>query len=318
VGGGLPAHLPRGRHACTALRPPARRPEDPALIVDAHAHVFRPAAVEPRTVDELAPAGRDAPIEALLAVLDAHGVDRAVLVPLGPEDAYVAAVLERHPGRFAAIAVADAAVQGRVAGVDPLRALADRAPCSGLRTMWLGDPARPLSESPMLLVLRELAARELVLWSYLPPEQLPLLEQLPEAVPDLRVVLNHLGFCPHDMRVDEHGRPWFADPFPPERVAAVRRLARARETFLMLSGQYALSREPPPYRDLDGVIAELADAYGAERMLWASDWPWIDAVPGYGALLELPERCLPGASPSELAAVRGGTALRLFPTLRPD
>ena len=33
-------------------------------------------------------------------------------------------------------------------------------------------------------------------------------------------------------------------------------------------------------------------------------------------LLSLPEHALPDASPAELAAIRGGTALRLFPTLR--
>jgi hypothetical protein len=38
-------------------------------------------------------------------------------------------------------------------------------------------------------------------------------------------------------------------------------------------------------------------------------------VPGYGTILALPERELPGASAAELAAIRGGTALRLFPRL---
>ncbi|HWM10738.1 MAG TPA: amidohydrolase family protein [Solirubrobacteraceae bacterium] len=276
------------------------------MIVDAHVHVFRPASVHPRATDELAPPDRDAPVEALIGVLDGHGVDAAVLVPLGPEVEYVASAKRRYAGRFAAIAVA---------GPAP-RALPE--PFDGLRVMWLGEPGRPLAESPMLPLLRDLAAREKLLWTYLPPDQLPLLEQLPALVPDLTVVLNHLGFCPHDMRVDERGRPWFADPLPPERVDVVRRLAGAERFHLMLSGQYALSRESPPYRDLDGAIATLADAYGAERMLWASDWPWIDAEPGYRALLDLPAQCLPGASAAELDAVRGGTALRLFPTLRGD
>jgi L-fuconolactonase len=279
------------------------------VIVDAHVHVFRPARVHPRVTDALAPPDRDAPVEALNAVIDRHGVGAAVLVPLGPEVEYVEALRREHAGRFAAIAVADPALRG--AGTLP-------EPFDGLRVLWLGEPGRPLAESPLLPLLQDLGARGKVLWTYLPPDQLPLLEQLPALVPDLTVVLNHLGFCPHDMQVDEHGRPWFADPFPAERVAAVRRLAGAERFHLMLSGQYALSREPPPYRDLDGVIATLADAYGAERMLWASDWPWIDAVPGYRALLDLPAQCLPGASAAELDAVRGGTALRLFPTLRRD
>jgi predicted TIM-barrel fold metal-dependent hydrolase len=216
------------------------------VIVDAHVHVFRRAALDGRAPDALVPAEREAPVEQLVELMDAHGVDRAVLVPLDEHDEYVASALG---GRF---------VQ---------------------------------------------------------PDQLPALLELPAAFPELPIVLNHLGFFPHDMRVDAHGRPAFDDPLPREHVEAVLSLARFETVHVMLSGQYALSGQEPPYRDLDPVIGALADAYGADRMLWASDHPWIDDVPGYGAMLALPSQALPGASPAELEAIRGGTALRLFPRL---
>jgi predicted TIM-barrel fold metal-dependent hydrolase len=167
----------------------------------------------------------------------------------------------------------------------------------------------------MLPALRWLAERGLVLWTYLTPDQLPLLRELPEVLPDLAVVLNHFGFFPHDMRVDEHGRPAFDDPFPPEHVDAIAGLARHPSVRLMVSGQYALSSGPPPYADLDPVVHRLAGAYGAERMLWASDYPWIRDVPGYATMAGLAERVLPGASPAELEAIRGGTAASLFAEL---
>ena len=75
-------------------------------IIDAHAHVFRPEAISPRDVDQLAPAGRDAPVEDLLTLMAASGVDSAVLVPLDAHDDYVAGALDDHPKTFAAIAVA--------------------------------------------------------------------------------------------------------------------------------------------------------------------------------------------------------------------
>ncbi|MFC5748222.1 amidohydrolase family protein [Actinomadura rugatobispora] len=290
------------------------------MIVDAHLHVFRPAALRRRVVDELAPAGRDAPVEDLLGVLAASGVERALLVPLGPEDEYVAEALAAHPGRFAAVAVAGPEIQGRRPGTgSPLEALRERLAqgFSGLRTQWLGEPGRPLADSPMLPVLRELAGLGLPLWSYVPPAQLPLLRELPDVVPDLRIVLNHLGFAPHDMRVDEHGRPWFEDPFPPPVVETVLGLARHPNVHLMFSGQYALSREEPPYADLDGVVRAFADAFGADRMLWASDYPWTRDVPGHAALLRLAGHTLPGLSAVERAALHGGTALSLFPALAP-
>jgi L-fuconolactonase len=289
------------------------------VIVDAHAHVFLRAGELRRVVDELAPADREAPVEDLLSVMAGAGVDRAVLVPLDEHDDYVARVLREHPGRFAAVAVAGAAIHGRER-VDPVAALArrrERYPFHAVRTRWLGDPATPLSESPMLPVLREMARAGLVLWTYLSRDQLGLLEQLPRVVPDLRVVLNHLGFCPHDMRVDAYGRPAFDDPFPAGSLEPVLRLAAHPGTYVMFSGQYALSREDPPYRDLDPVVVRLANAFGPRSMLWASDYPWTRDVPGYAAQLGLAGHALPGASDGELEAIHGGTALELFPHLRP-
>jgi predicted TIM-barrel fold metal-dependent hydrolase len=58
-------------------------------IVDAHLHVGL---------------AKYRPIEDLLPVLDAHGVERAVLVQFlgNPDNTYLSACLERFPGRFAA------------------------------------------------------------------------------------------------------------------------------------------------------------------------------------------------------------------------
>ena len=148
------------------------------------------------------------------------GVDRAVLVPLASEDDYVAEALREHPDRFAAVAVADAAAQGRERGVDPVAALKRRReafPFHGVRTQWLGDPAAPLADSPMLPTLRHMAETGLVLWTYLTRDQLGLLEELPAALPELR------------------GRPQPPRLLPardarrPPRAAALRRPVPARQ-----------------------------------------------------------------------------------------
>ena len=101
-------------------------------------------------------------------------------------------------------------------------------------------------------------------------------------------------------------------------MEVVERLARHPSTFAMFSGQYALSGEPPPYRDLDEVVRRVAAAFGPERMLWASDYPWTRDVPGHRTLLGLAAEALPGLSAGELAAIHGGTALGLLPDLRPS
>lgn len=291
------------------------------LVVDAHVHVFRPAWIAPRVVDTLAPADRDAPVDDLLDVMKVHGIDAAVLVPLGPEDDYVARCLRELPWRFAGIAVADAPAQGRRAGVDPvavLRHRRERFGFHGLRTQWLGERTQPVDDSPMFPALEYLQRHGLVLWSYLSPGQLPLLEEVAERLPDLPIVLNHLGFCPHDMRVDAHARPWFATAFEDDVLDRVLGLADRPQVHLMFSGQYAMSRESAPYADLAATVARLADAYGPERMLWASDYPWTRDVPGLAALRGLAREQLPEFDEADLAKVHGLNAQRLFPHLRHD
>jgi predicted TIM-barrel fold metal-dependent hydrolase len=285
--------------------------------VDAHAHVFRPAAVSSRGVDALAPEDRDAPVEDLLARMALAGVANAVLVPLDGSDDYVVEVLERHPGRFAAVAVATAAELGTTGGdpVAALRARRDRWPFQALRTSWLGRPGQPVTDSPFWPVLRLLADEGLPLWSYLPPEQSAFLEELVGALPELRVVLNHLGFCPRDMQVDEHRRPRFLDPFPDPLVHRLERLADAPGVHVLVSGQYALSTDDPPYADLFPVTRRLAAAYGADRLLWGSDHPWPSDVPGYPSLPGLVAAALPDLDGAAHDRVMGGTARALFPQL---
>ena len=288
-----------------------------ASVIDAHAHVFRPAAVSPRGIDQLAPAERDAPVEDLLELMGRNGVDAAVLVPLDAHDDYVAQVLSDYPNTFAAIAVATSAELqiGGIRGVESLRARRERFAFHGLRTQWLGEPGHPLTDSPALPILRYLAEEDLLLWTYLPPDQLPLLPEVVRALPELQVVLNHIGFCPHDMWLDEHRRPRFDDPFPKSTVQQVLRLSEASGVHLMVSGQYALSTQEPPYPDLFQVTRQLADSYGPQRLLWASDYPWIRDVPGYRALLDVVPEALPNLDANDLAWVLGGTARTLFPHL---
>jgi L-fuconolactonase len=285
-----------------------------AGIIDSHAHVFRPAAISPRGVDQLAPAERDAPVEDLLEHMAGGGVDAAVLVPLDAYDDYVATALAEYPKTFAAIAVATPA-ELRDRGVESLRARRDRFGFQGLRTQWLGEPGRPVTESPAFPILRYLAGQDMLLWTYLPPDQLPLLPEVVRELPGLRVVLNHLGFCPQDMQIDEHRRPRFEDPFPESTVQQVLRLSEAGGVHLMVSGQYALSTQEPPYPDLFQVTRRFAGAYGPERLLWASDYPWTRDVPGYQAMLDLVPAALPDLDAVSLARVRGGTARTLFPYL---
>lgn len=283
-------------------------------VIDAHAHVFDTPNRSPRDLHPLVPETRSATIESYRALLDSIGASGAVLVPLDTHDDYVAACVRAEPARYRGVLVCGGDELGRTA-VDPVSALdarLDAFPASAIRTMWLGEPGRALRESPAMPTLRAAARRGLVLWSYLPPEQAPLLEELVRELPDLRIVLNHFGFTPDDLQVDEHLRPWFRSGLTAEALDRVERLAAAENVTLMYSGHYALSHGEPPYLDIRDETRRLVDVYGPARTIWGSDSPWIDTVPGYRATFDVVGDTLSDLSAHERAQVTGGTIARLL------
>lgn len=280
-------------------------------LVDAHAHVFATTDVELRVPDELAPADRAASVDDLWHSAAPTGVDSAVLVPLDADDSTAAAALAAYPGRCAGVAVAGPDDYGADAG-GRLRRRRGRYPFDAVRMSWLGEPGKPLATSPTWPLLTTMAEEGLVLWSYLGPEQAAALPDLARALPDLRIVLNHLGFAPRGLTVDEHRRPHFPGALDSSTVARVLALADHPRIYLMVSGHYALSREEPPYRDLAIATRSLVNAFGPERCLWGSDFPWIVPEPGYTASLDAARQLLDGWAPAEIDLILGGTARRLF------
>jgi predicted TIM-barrel fold metal-dependent hydrolase len=282
--------------------------------IDAHLHVFEAVSDEfPRDVFEpLTPPERSAPAEALLREMEQAGVDHAVVVAVSPHDEYLKHVLSTYPTRFAGVAVADPDSSNPV---DDLRRRVETVGIQGLRLFSLGDPAAdPESQRsfPLLAAMADLGVK---LWFYAEVEQVRLLDRSLELLPGLVVVVNHLGFCPsiwNEMRVDDHGRPRFDVSLPPDSLETVLSLARHPNVFVHMSGQYAFTQTPYPYLDLVPVVDRVHLAFGAQRMMWASDYPWIDSEPGYSEMLALVDHHLPEIDPDERRAIRGGTAAGLF------
>lgn len=293
-------------------------PTDPTRtkVVDAHLHLFRQDRPEhPRTTYALmAEADREELAERLLAVMEANGVDHAVVVPLSKEDHYLREVLTNFPGRFGGIGFFD---HDRPDDRESLAARLALTPMNGLRFYGLGaDPGTTPDTLACYPVIEMMAERGLIMWFYGDRVQLGVLDQILDRLPELRVVMNHSAFLPDittQMIVDEHRRPHFDVELPPPGLVAVEAMAAEHANLhVHFSGQYAFSKQPFPYLDLADVAERLHRAFGADRMLMASDWPWIEFEPGYGAVLSLVDHLLPGITPAERAAIRGGTAARLF------
>ena len=285
-------------------------------IIDSHLHLFRAVSESyPRTVyPGLAEGDCDVPAEKLIALMESTGVDKAIVVPLGPEDHYLAEIIEQYPGQFAGVGVYDGSAP------DQAKSLDDRIRKSNIQGIRIGEvdanpePPDDPHQFSMFPLLEAMAERNLRVWFYAESSQVQLLEKVLDVLPELIVVFNHCGFMVSltNLAIDQYRRPHFTAEIPPPTLDLLGRLADRPNTYIHFSGQYAFSHDPYPYADMLPVADFIYNNFGPNRMLWASDFPWIVDQPGYAEQLALVDHLLPNLTQTERQQITGGTAASLF------
>ena len=289
--------------------------------IDAHLHVFAKQSQQfPREVSDLAPADREETAEKFLAHMEQQAIDQAMLVQIGgaqiEQHAYLQHCIDNYPDRFLGIGLVPADCAEPEAHMD---ALADKVGIVGFRLGSLGGPRDPFApidvrEFGSYRIWRHAAERDYVLWLYLSAADEHLAAYMVDAFPQVRVVLNHLGMCPGagKFSVDEWGRPKIATAAYNPAFHTTWRLTRYENVTVLLSGQYAFSKEAFPYRDLAGWHQTLLREFGSRRLMWATDAPWIYQEPGYGEYTRVIDELLPDLSEQERGEIMGGTAGRFL------
>lgn len=255
-------------------RPQPPRETPPAEACDCHAHVFGPVARYP-----LAAGSRytppEAPLAAYLAMLDALGVARGVLVQPSVYGTDNRAMLDAladaardAPGRLRAVAVVDPQVAD--AELDRLHAAGVR----GVRLNLLQGGGPGLAAADRLaprLAERGWHLQLLVDVSDFAPG-LAALDRLP-----VTLVLDHMGHMSAARGLDHPG------------FRELLALLRDGALWVKLSAAYRLTaRDRAPYDDVVPFARALIAANPA-RVVWATDWPhpMVDiAMPNDGALLD--------------------------------
>ena len=279
------------------------------MRIDSHLHVFaRPSAEFPREITASMPAERQAPVEDLLAHMAAHAIDKAVLVQTGgtslAHHAYLQHCLRTYPDRFLGIGLIP---PDTPEPADHMDRLAEDGSIIGFRLRSLGDFSQPIWEHA--------ARQDYVLWLYL------------RALRPTAASVPHGRFPPSARRdqsphgLSKRGPVYLGCQGPSadrRGDAAADRVPRTRARFthpsvcVHLSGQYATGKAAYPYPDLAAWHRSLLSAFGAERLLWASDFPWIVADPGYGECVEVLDHLLPDLSSDQRQLIMGETARRFL------
>jgi L-fucono-1,5-lactonase len=248
-------------------------------VIDAHVHLWRlgrNGCTWP--TPDLAPIYRDFAIDDLSELAQASGVDQLVLVQ-SQEDADDTSWL---------LALADdPLIAGVVGWTDLTRAdaaaavgqLASNRGLRGLRPMVQDRGADWYDAAQLDPGFAAMASLQLVLDALVRPKHLPSLLRLALRHPDLSIVIDHAA---KPMVSDLGG--WSEQ---------MEMLARLPNVSCKLSG---LLTELPPGAAADAIAPifdHLWNAFGAERLIWGSDWPVLMLAGDYASWLDQCRRLIP-------------------------
>ncbi|HTX81153.1 MAG TPA: amidohydrolase family protein [Streptosporangiaceae bacterium] len=158
---------------------------------------------------------------------------------------------------------------------------------------WLSRPA-------VLRGLQALAQTGLSFDIVALPHQLPAAVTAARSVPELPMVLDHLGGPPVGAGQDVEDGPW---------AAAIRRLAALPNVTCKLSGAHTT---PTDASDLEPYCQAVLAAFGPDRLMFGSDWPVSTLAASYGQVLDMYQNLTAQLSPAEQDAIFDRTARRVY------
>jgi len=133
------------------------------------------------------------------------------------------------------------------------------------------------------------------------PDALPSIRRLVEKFPETPVVIDHFA------------RLGVTGTIDPAELDNLCGLAHFPNVFVKTSAFYALGKKHPPYTDLGPMVRRLRDAYGAERLMWASDCPYqVQAPHSYAESISLIRDRLDFLSAAEKSWILTRTAEKVF------
>lgn len=242
--------------AC-ALRPAFAALPSP-LMIDSHVHVWKTDPRYPYAKDRKAPP-QDFTAEMLLSLMAANGVARTVIVQVIHyrwDNRYLADVLRQYPDKFQGIC--------RVNPEDPAAPehLARLTTDEGFRGVRLSPSDKAdgdwIRGSLMKPLWRQAADLKVPMTILAAPSRMPDLIPWIEQNPELTVVIDHMADSPLNH---------------PDELNNLLALARYPQVYVKISHMWSLSQQSYPYPDAAQQVKQVFDAFGAQRLMWGTDWP---------------------------------------------
>ncbi|SAQ02096.1 Predicted metal-dependent hydrolase of the TIM-barrel fold [Klebsiella oxytoca] len=220
---------------------------------DTHAHVFTtglPLAKHCRYVPEY-----DATPAQYLAQLDRHHIDKAILIQpsfLGTDNSYMLEAIRQSPDRFYGVAVIDPDTP--LCAMETLK----QQGIIGVRLNLIGQELPDLTMPVWQQHLRHINALGWHIELHRPAADLvPLLGVLLAA--DVKIVIDHFG-----LPAGKDNDPGFI---------YLLKYAETGKIWVKISASYRNGSAQKPTDNTEMLMPLLLKHFGAERLLWGSDWP---------------------------------------------
>ncbi|MGO9931603.1 MAG: amidohydrolase family protein [Steroidobacteraceae bacterium] len=143
-------------------------------------------------------------------------------------------------------------------------------------------------------------ANDLAFDALVKPEHLGVLEQRLRRHPRLRAVLDHAG------------KPDIAGAQFEAWSAQIERLARSTSAYCKLSGLLTQAGRNADIARLEAFVGHVFACFGADRVMWGSDWPVVTLCASYRRWLEISLALVSRHAPGHQEAVFASNALRFY------
>jgi L-fuconolactonase len=235
------------------------------MIVDAHSHVW---VIDPQKYPWQPVGGyipeNSAPVSRLLTLMDATGVDRAVLVqptPYGWNNSYLLDAVRSCPKHLKAVCLVNPHAE---TSSGHLEKLVNQQGINGVRFNWNLEPEYSWdTDSVHGSIWKTAQDLKIPVCLQLIYTQVNQVIEFTSRYPRVHIVLDHLG------RPEPGSHP--DDLFFRNFLS----LAKYPNVFAKLSGMYYFSKSAAPFKDTWPLLQAAVKAFGASRCLWGSDFPFI-------------------------------------------
>ena len=268
-------------------------------MIDGHVHFWRLArGVNTALTPDMTAIYRDVEPDELRPILDEFGFSAAIAVQASEtlgENLFMAGLARRYPWIAGVVGWADPGAPSIAEDLAGLRALSGVV---GLRPVrddnrsirWMLDPSLwpgwteiAASGLPIDLLVQD--------W-----RELDVVKAMAEAFPETRLVLDHCG------------KPDILGSQFDDWAAHITRIAGHSNTFCKFSGLAT-------GMTTDRIVPfahHVIDSFGADRLIWASDWPPLDLAASYAEWIALSQKLLADLSDKEHIAIWHGTAEKVY------